>query len=751
MFWNGVIKNVLFGLGKAVTTILKMALSMKRAYLSRKQLFIIFLLLLMFMVYYLVYHSGDPSLPPDLDLTRKEHIENLQNLVNTAPTTVALLNVVNVSNFEKIRANIQQKLVYATNATPKPYDLNDRDSVAKYVEFTLQEALKEDKGTGCDVPKLDPFSPEVMRFNKEKKLIQCTKKDWVQCHLSKCRPTRETVEQYENIECVYNDIIHVNDYKRYYGPSKVVKGDEAYTLVDSDHVKIKCTGRSGVGITRHLHRRRRRRRVSMLFGKTSWSGLGTGLRSTVNSLKAPKGVHDKYDVLIFGFDTTSKNGFIRKMPVSYRYLTKELGATVLNGYNIVGDGTPAALFPILSGKTELDMPEARKSIKGSGYLEDSDFIFYKLKQRGYHTAYFEDMPWVGTFQYRFNGFRNQPADHYLRDLFLEESGMSGRSYYCFGETPRHRLMMNLTEQVFELDGRHFSFTFVADITHDDFSYMHNADVPLMEFLKRLEKKGVFKNTLLMVMGDHGPRYANIRDTFQGKLEERLPFMAIRLPDKLRAGRPEAQSALEANMDVLTTPHDIHATILDTLDLTTLGNPYKVQGADLPRALSLLEPVPRNRSCSEAGIEPHWCTCLRWEELAPADPMYERAAHALVDHINLITKSKRHLCALRNLESVQWVLKRKVNAEVLKFQGAKDHDGYIGKFNGKTVMPRQVYQVKITVGPNSGTFEAAVTYLLNQDQFQINSREISRINAYNDEPKCISETDPHLNMYCFCKS
>lgn len=40
----------------------------------------------------------------------------------------------------------------------------------------------------------------------------------------------------------------------------------------------------------------------------------------------------KMNVLIFGYDSLSKNAFIRKLPKTYQYLTKKLGAVILEGY-----------------------------------------------------------------------------------------------------------------------------------------------------------------------------------------------------------------------------------------------------------------------------------------------------------------------------------------------------------------------------------------------------------------------------------
>ena len=55
------------------------------------------------------------------------------------------------------------------------------------------------------------------------------------------------------------------------------------------------------------------------------------------------------NVLMFGFDSLSRMMFMRKLPKSYAKL-KSLGAIVLEGYNILGDGTPQAIIPLLTGE-----------------------------------------------------------------------------------------------------------------------------------------------------------------------------------------------------------------------------------------------------------------------------------------------------------------------------------------------------------------------------------------------------------------
>lgn len=73
-------------------------------------------------------------------------------------------------------------------------------------------------------------------------------------------------------------------------------------------------------------------------------------------------------------------------------------------YNIVGDGTPQALIPILTGKTELELPDARKRISTAHTVNSYPFIWNDYKTYGYVTAYIEDMADQGTFHYRLKGF-----------------------------------------------------------------------------------------------------------------------------------------------------------------------------------------------------------------------------------------------------------------------------------------------------------------------------------------------------------
>jgi len=88
---------------------------------------------------------------------------------------------------------------------------------------------------------------------------------------------------------------------------------------------------------------------------------------------------------MFGFDSVSRLTWIRSLPRSYQYLVDQLGATVLRGYNVVGDGTPQALLPILTGLTEQELPEARRGFAGASSVDGHPWIWKELARLGYVT------------------------------------------------------------------------------------------------------------------------------------------------------------------------------------------------------------------------------------------------------------------------------------------------------------------------------------------------------------------------------
>lgn len=615
------------------------------------------------------------------------------------------------------------------------YD-KERTNAITLHKINILSRIQREKGTGCNMPKTDPFDKEIIRFMDEMVTVNCNEKDWVTCDSTQCFVVKDVLDEVPYIECDYSDIVYIND--DYYFLDKPIKlrGSQRFNFTKSDHVKVTCLANN--------HNPNR-------FQIPTWSGLKTGFRPV--SVTVPPKREDSLNVLLLAFDSVSHNHFLRSVPQAYKILTEELGAVVLNKYNIVGDGTLAALLPILTGKTELEFPDVRRKLNNffPKYLDPKHFLFGQLHEDGYHTAYFEDLPKVGTFTTRLNGFKHQPTDHYLRSFFLEDFKIKlaeKENFFCIGATPTYRVLMNLTHNFITREGKRFGFTVISDIAHEEPTLFSTVANDLSNLLRAIKESGILENTLFIVMSDHGSRFTALRRTYQGKIEERLPFMSIVLPNKLKIALPDAEKFLKANVDVLTTPFDIHTTILDVVGLKHLRNNYTVPGSSLPRGMSLLKPIPKSRSCSEADILAHWCACLNWADVSPVDKMYERAPMALANFINqLIADNDK--CATRSLTSIEWVKRENVNDQVLKFIDVNT-ENYVPIFEESVSYNFEFYQVKIVMSPMNAAYEGTITYIRYLDQFLISEQYISRVNAYGQEPKCVMKTHPHLRKYCYCK-
>lgn len=270
---------------------------------------------------------------------------------------------------------------------------------------------------------------------------------------------------------------------------------------------------------------------------------------------------------MLGFDSLSRNAFMRKLPRTYAYLTGALDGDILRGFNIVGDGTPQALIPLLTGHTELELPEARRRMANSRSVTAFPFVWRAYERRGYVTAFNEDLPKVGTFTYRLNGFDRQPTTHYQRTYYLAlDEVLHRQQRLCVGQHPRHQAMLNYTRQFAAAyaDRPHFVFSFHGELSHDSINLVGLADADVERWLRELHESGGLTDTVLVMMSDHGNRFAEVRDSLQGKLEERLPFFGFVWPERFRREFGLEFQAFRNNTQRLVTAFDVHRTLVELL-------------------------------------------------------------------------------------------------------------------------------------------------------------------------------------------
>ena len=91
---------------------------------------------------------------------------------------------------------------------------------------------------------------------------------------------------------------------------------------------------------------------------------------------------------------------------------------------------------------------------------------------------------------------------------------------------------------------YFGFFWSNTVSHEDINGVSVIDDYMLSKFHELEDSGVFEDAMVIFLSDHGMRYGNVRNTFVGWYEERLPYLHIWLPEWYREEDPEAYTALQ---------------------------------------------------------------------------------------------------------------------------------------------------------------------------------------------------------------
>jgi membrane-anchored protein YejM (alkaline phosphatase superfamily) len=121
---------------------------------------------------------------------------------------------------------------------------------------------------------------------------------------------------------------------------------------------------------------------------------------------------------------------------------------------------------------------------------------------------------------------------------------------CLGYLPNDQMIINYLESALDAATAsrtpYFTLSWATKVSHNDINGISFLDVSYANFLNRIIAKGYLNNTILIVMGDHGYRYGEFRETVVGYFEQNLPNMWIRLPPRIQQRFPHWQRSLEIN-------------------------------------------------------------------------------------------------------------------------------------------------------------------------------------------------------------
>ncbi|KAL8568849.1 hypothetical protein ACOMHN_053847 [Nucella lapillus] len=595
--------------------------------------------------------------------------------------------------------------------------------------------------SACKIPDLDPMDPTIIDSIRRKGKITCGGRHSVTyVDGTVLRINRTYIENKLNGDfshCQYQIVtregLH-SDFAFAYGEM----GEEFDSDIEmkDEFIRIYCYSHSGGIISTTFH--------AFILPKEDVEN-----RCHIKLKNHVKRHHPKevLNVQMIGVDSVSRLNLMRQMPRTREFLLKELQAVEMVGYNKVADNTFVNIVPMMAGQFVEELPWDETMVNAS--FDNFTFIWKNFSKAGYRTLYAEDAPKIAIFVYQKEGFHEPPANYYNRALTLameKHRSVWNHHHHCVANLLETEMLLNYIRD-FSRQFRnkpHFGFTFITRLTHDHINNAGAADHPHLTFLKTFKAEGHLKNTILIYYSDHGNRFGEMRSTYVGKAEERLPFLFFVFPDWFETRYPKLYRNIRVNSNRLTTPFDVFETLKDILVFDGEDRPASVT----QRGISLFREIPQSRSCAHAQILPHWCMCMKRIQLSPTSDIVRRTAHVFVRKINEFLKFDFDLCAKLKLKKIHQAEQMIANEDVLRFEESL-HDVINRTVRyGNRSESVVIYQLSIETEPSNALFEGTLKYEAFSDSFTL-AGDISRINAYGTQSDCIINFK--LKKFCFCKS
>ncbi|CAH0388813.1 unnamed protein product [Bemisia tabaci] len=586
----------------------------------------------------------------------------------------------------------------------------------------------------CRFPILHPFEKSILHLISVAPPVRCPQRNLVLTQIDRDgrlgfnRTALQLLgydEDASSLDCYYQEISRApeDDFNVIYG-EKVPLTDTH--IPTEDFIYVECDHRlTRIPVYRNFHAYARRHPSVRRFKDDLELGVS-----------------------VIGIDSMSRLNFMRQLSESYRLLTERMNATVMLGFNKVGENTWPNVMAMLTGRESPPYPH--NSYQGW------PFIWNEFREAGAATIYAEDLPEFNMFDYLASGIKEQPTLHYMRTFWLavEASFLYKTSAtYCLGPTPKHIIFFDYLLSFLRAykDSPVFMFSLFNELSHDYVNTVGALDGDLTALLRTGLEEGLFNRSVVIVLGDHGNRIDPIRVTFVGRIEDRMPMVSVVVPEWFPRVYPEWKTRLARNRKRFTASHDLFATFRDVLatlthDPNTLNRnertpaenqeflslrhllgPLRTEAPHLfdfftqdTHGISLFQTIPEDRDCPAAGVPPIFCTCEEnKKDVDVDDAQCHDAAQKVVDHFNsVVLRNLTTLCARQTLKQVIFCRRS----------------------------PSLAMDLTIATEPGGGIFEATTSR-------QGLGPDIPRINTYGSQANCLPRATlaaaPILKGVCYC--
>lgn len=487
---------------------------------------------------------------------------------------------------------------------------------------------------------------------------------------------------------------------------------------------------------------------------------------------------NRLNVIILGIDSISRLNMKRVLPKTLKYV-QENQWIELNGYNKIGENTFPNLMAILSGQKMETLQDACRKNR-TKKVDDCPTIWKDYSSEDYITLYAEDTPEISSFNFMRTGFVEKPTDYYMRPfMYAAHELLHIKKLYglpvCVGPVLVVDHLLNYAKRFFRVfkSYNYFTLLWLNSLTHNDVNVPKAMDLSIYKFLNDISETDTYEKSVILLLSDHGIRFGNIRETFIGYMEERLPFMFIWFPSWFREKYPVKYENLLINQNRVTTPFDVYVmlkTLLneyvesknmneDTYDRDQTYQ-YKNLSIGCPQSTGLFEEQPLERTCADACIDINWCVCPEFRKLnvnKDSSPLSEFIVKYIINITNELVKQekvKKTICSkwkfLKIFRSQEIIIK---DTMTLHAQGdfnqvpTSEYDGSLTDPNTK------VFVTVIELNPGRTKFESIVKMFLNTTTNAYGYEfleEPKRLDAIYKTSSCVKNKPMMLRQYCYCR-
>ncbi|XP_069700320.1 uncharacterized protein [Periplaneta americana] len=608
------------------------------------------------------------------------------------------------------------------------YDIYVKSVELEFYSLHMEDMNYNGSDFECIIPDYDPNDAQAKKFLRTSPIIKCGQPQPYLTYLSPdgyIHLNQTAIElsgrQTDDYQCMYTEIFRhkKSDDKFELGVPQIFQ--ETEKIRSSAFVLVKCFLKTGKLAYESGH---------AYIPQPSPELFEASRRGSDGDVNRPS-------VLIFGLDSMSRLNFMRQLPRTYHFITNVLDAVVFKGMTKTGDNTFPNMMAFLAGKNVhvRNKESGKLSVHKPSYFDDIPLVWDSFKTNGYTTMYDEDCPGLTIFNFGAWGFKKTPTDYYARPFWLAMDSIKNfksRDSRCYGNTPKHMYLLKyLKEFVTKMkDHRYFAFAFLTLLSHDDLNEVQVADSDFEEMFLNMRRNGELNNTVVIVLGDHGNRFSDLRKTDIGRVEERMPFLAVSLPEEFKRRHPHLEKGLQQNDDNLLSWFDFYEMLMDLAN-NNLGEKSVVERYG-KIGKSPFRWISKKRTCGQAGIPEEYCICAREMQLATDDDRVRTAARDLITHINSVLLGdtiEQGLCSHLNLTRILSAQMLALGPQVAQPRGF-----------------RVLYRVMVQVIPSQALFEGT----LEVDAWSKAGHvvgDVNRINRYGNQSHCV--TDRIVQLYCYC--